>query len=50
MDVLGERFRAGGLEPHRAAHDDVLADPADELGALLLELRDGIRTARFDRL
>src|SRR5712692_1375592 len=42
VDVLGE--------PHRAVHGDVLADPADELGALLLELRDDIRTARLDGL
>src|SRR5262245_9260672 len=48
MDVRGDRLAVAALEPGRAADEDVLADLADQLLALLLERLDGIGPVLLD--
>src|SRR5215213_1161420 len=50
MGVGAEDLSAGGLVALRAGHDDVLAEPRGQLDALVLELRDRLRSALFHGL
>ena len=50
MDVGGDRLAVARLEPRGAADEDVLADLADQLLALVLERFDGVRPVLLDRV